>query len=62
MVTVNRQINNAADKTMALRFIEDRPIPFTMTVTDGKHRTTKQNKLSRWWITEIAHQRDGTTA
>ncbi len=41
---------------MLVKFIEGRPLPFTATVTDGKHRTSHQNRLQRQWMVEIAAQ------
>lgn len=56
MATVNRIVENEADRRALLRFLEARPIPLTVTMTDGKHKTNKQNKLQRQWIMEIAAQ------
>ena len=56
MSTVNRIIETEHDRKMLIRFIEGRKLPFTTTVTDGKHRTTHQNRLQRQWVTEIAAQ------
>ncbi len=57
MTTINRTIENEHDRTLAARLIEARAIPFTFTLTDGKHRTTAQNKLQRLWMNEIAQQK-----
>lgn len=57
MTTINRTIETEHDRTMAARLIEGRAIPFTFTLTDGKHRTTAQNKLQRLWMNEIAEQK-----
>lgn len=62
MSTVNRTIENDTQKTMAVRLIEGRTLPFTLTLTDGKHRTTAQNKLQHMWMKEIAEQRGDMTA
>jgi len=55
--TINRTIETEHDRTMAARLIEGRNVPFTLTLTDGKHRTTAQNKLQRLWMNEIAEQK-----
>lgn len=56
MATVNRIIQNEYDRKMFIRFIEGRKVPFTVSLMDGKHRTTDQNRLQRLWMTEIAAQ------
>lgn len=56
MVTVNRIIETESDRRSLLRFLEGRRIPITVTMTDGKHKTNKQNKLQRQWVMEIAAQ------
>lgn len=61
MTTVNRTIETENDKEMAVKLIEARTIPFTLTLTDGKHRTTAQNKLQRLWMNEISQQRGDMT-
>ncbi|WP_245317675.1 hypothetical protein [Rhizobium sp. N122] len=61
MTTINRTIETEHDRTMAARLIENRPVPFTLSLTDGKHRTTAQNKLQRLWMNEISQQRGDMT-
>lgn len=61
MTTVNRTIETEYDRDLAARLIENRPIPFTLSLTDGKHRTTAQNKLQRLWMNEISQQRGDMT-
>jgi hypothetical protein len=56
MATVNRIVETEADRRALLRFLEGRPIPLTVTMTDGKHKTDKQNRLQRQWVMEIASQ------
>lgn len=56
MATVNRIVETEADRAMLLRFLEKKPIPMTVSIADGKHRTTPQNRLQRQWMTEIAAQ------
>lgn len=62
MATVNRTIENEYDRKMTAKLIDARTIPFVVTITDGKHRTTKQNKLNRKWMLEIAEQKGDMTA
>lgn len=47
---------------MLIRFIEGHKLPFTVTLTAGKHRTTHQNRLQRLWMNEIAEQLGDITA
>lgn len=43
------------------RFIDAQKLPMTVSIEQGKIRSTKQNKLQRLWINEIAEQRGDTT-
>lgn len=61
MTTVNRTIQTGQDKAMAIRLLEARPVPFTLSITDGKHRSTAQNKLAHMWMAEIAQQKGDMT-
>lgn len=56
MATNNRIIETEQARDMLIKFIQGRPLPFTATLTDGKHRTTHQNRLQRQWMVEIAAQ------
>lgn len=56
MTTHNRIVETEQDRTMLIRFIEGKRLPFTTSITDGKHRTTKQNKTQRLWMSEISAQ------
>lgn len=56
----HRIIDSEFDRKLLIRFIENQKLPFTASVTAGKHRTTNQNRLNRKWMTEIAEQMAGT--
>lgn len=56
MTTNNRIIETEQAREMLVKFIQGRKLPFTATLTDGKHRTTHQNRLQRQWMVEIAAQ------
>lgn len=56
MATNNRIVETEQARDMLVKFIQGRKLPFTATVTDGKHRTTDQNRLQRLWMVEIASQ------
>lgn len=58
----DRIIETEHDRQMLIRFIERQKLPFTASLTAGKHRTYHQNKLQRKWMTEIAEQVGGWTA
>lgn len=62
MSTVNRTINTEHERDMAARLVENRPVPFTLTVTDGKHRTTAQNRLINKWYGEVSEQKGDMSA
>lgn len=62
MGTVNRTIETDNDKAMASKLIEGRSVPFTLSLTDGKHSSTKQNKTQFMWFKEISEQKGDTTA
>lgn len=61
MTSVNRTIESEYDRKMASKLIDARSIPFTLTLTDGKHRTTAQNRLQHMWMAEIAQQKGDMT-
>lgn len=44
------------DRRMLIRFVEDQPLPVTVSLTKGGKRSLRQNKLQRLWINEIAEQ------
>jgi len=56
MATNNRIVETEQARQALIRFIESRPLPFTASLMDGKHRTTPQNRLQRQWVLEIAAQ------
>lgn len=62
MATVNRTVETPYDRDMALKWLATRKPPFTLTLTEGKHRSTDQNRLQRLWVKEIAEQLGDQTA
>lgn len=62
MGTVNRSIQSDYDRDMAAKLVANRPYPFTLTITDGKHRSTAQNRLQHMWMKEISEQKGDITA
>lgn len=61
MSTVNRTIQNDYDRDMAAKLVANRPYPFTLSITDGKHRSTAQNRLQNMWFKEISEQKGDIT-
>lgn len=56
-MTTNNRIVDSEDARKALsRFITGKKLPFTVSIADGKHRTTDQNRLQRLWVMEISAQ------
>lgn len=56
MATNNRIVETEQARDTLLKYIQSKKLPFTTTITDGKHRTNPQNKLQRKWMTEISEQ------
>lgn len=52
----DRIVETEQAREMLLRFIASQPLPFTATLTRGKHRSTAQNRTQRKWVQEIAEQ------
>ncbi|WP_174022126.1 hypothetical protein [Agrobacterium rubi] len=61
MGTVNRAIQNDYDRDMASKLVANRPYPFTLTITDGSHRSNAQNRLQHMWMKEISEQKGDIT-
>lgn len=56
MATNNRIVETEQARDMLVKFIMNKALPFTASISDGKHRTTHQNKLQRKWMMEISEQ------
>lgn len=54
-----RVLETERDRELLFRFIEGRKLPITVSISDGGRRSTKQNRLNRLWMNEIAEQMDG---
>lgn len=52
----NRVVETEQARSMLIRFVENQALPFTATITHGKHRSTAQNRTQRKWVQEIAEQ------
>lgn len=53
----DRIVETEYDRKMLLRYLEKQAAPFTVSITPGKHRTTRQNRLQRRWMQEIGEQK-----
>lgn len=51
-----RSIETEDDRKTLIRFLEGQNLPFTVNIESGKLRSTKQNKLQRQWMNDIAAQ------
>ena len=51
-----RFLETEADRRLLIRFIEEQPLPLTVSLSKGGKRTLRQNKLQRLWMGEIAEQ------
>jgi hypothetical protein len=52
----DRTVETEQARAMLIRFVQNHALPFTATITHGKHRSTDQNRLQRLWVREIAEQ------
>lgn len=57
-----RFIEDDRSRKALLTYIEQQPLPITVSITAGGHRTLKQNRLQRQWLNEIAEQLGDRTA
>ena len=57
-----RFVETEYDRRALMRHIETHPLPMTVSVAKASKRTTKQNRLQRQWMLDIASQLDGWTA
>lgn len=55
-----RAIRNEQDRKDAIRLIENRKTPFTVTLSEGAPRSIEQNRLQRKWLLEAEEQGDMT--
>lgn len=53
---VMRAIKDEADLTLLKVYLDGRRRPFTVEITEGRDRSTEQNRLAFKWYTEISEQ------
>lgn len=51
-----RIVKNTDDLALLKVYLDGRKRPFTVDITDGRDRSTEQNRLSHKWYKEIAEQ------
>src|SRR5689334_10812322 len=51
-----RSVKNADELALLKVYLDQRKRPFTVDVTDGRDRSSEQNRLSHKWYKEIADQ------
>jgi len=49
-------VTNDAEQQGAIRLMQNRKKPYTLTIRAGKHRTNQQNNLQWKWAVEISEQ------
>lgn len=57
-----RVVETEHERAMLVRFIEGHKLPMTANVTAAGKRTSRQNKLNRQWMQDIAAQLEGWDA
>jgi len=57
-----RFLETEADRRLLIRFIEEQPLPLTVSLSKGGKRTLKQNGLQMKWMGEVATQLGDQTA
>lgn len=53
---VTRSVKNTDELALLKVYLDGRKRPFTVEITDGRNRSTEQNKLAFKWYGEIADQ------
>lgn len=53
---VTRAVKNSDDLKLLTVYLEGRKRPFTVEITEGRDRSTEQNKLAFKWYVEISDQ------
>lgn len=51
-----RSVSNEDQLALLIAYLRQRKRPFTVEVTDGRDRSTEQNRLSHKWYKEISEQ------
>lgn len=51
-----RVVETEADRKLLYRFVATRKLPFTVSIEQGRKRSTDQNRLQRLWQKEVAEQ------
>lgn len=51
-----RSVKNETDLALLITYLKGRKRPFTVDITDGRDRSTEQNRIAFKWYTEIAEQ------
>ena len=54
--TITRFIEDHYQRKMLINLLGEQKMPFTVTIAQGKRRSSKQNRLNRLWAGEISEQ------
>lgn len=53
---MDRSVETETERDMLVKLIREQQLPFTVSIVQGKHRSTAQNRMQRRWMAEIAEQ------
>ena len=59
---IDRLIEDRRDLALLFRFLEQRRLPITVKISDGRLRSVEQNRLQWLWAQEAASQRGDVTS
>lgn len=61
-MSTERTVKDENDRRMLIKLLEGRKMPFRVEIKEGVLRTSRQNRLQRLWMNEIASQMGDRTA
>lgn len=53
---MERVIESDEQRRLLIRYLGEQPLPLTIKIIKGKHRTVEQNRLQRMWCNEVSEQ------
>lgn len=57
-----RHVNTEFERQQCVKFMQNKPLPLTVTMAEGRHRSAEQNALQWKWCQEVASQKGDQTA
>lgn len=61
-MSTERTVKDENDRRMLIKLLEGRKMPFRVEIKEGVLRTSRQNRLQRLWMNEIAAQMGDRTS